>query len=56
MKLNWINKKEKLKQKFSSVRDRDLKYKLGKEKDLIGKLRKRLGKSDKDILNIIIEL
>lgn len=56
MKLYWDKKKHKLLKKFSSLKESDLKFKLGKEKEMIMKLRKRLGRSDKDILKIIIDL
>lgn len=56
MKISWKNKKDKLKQKFSSIRERDLKYRIGKEWKMIRKLRDRLGKTEEEILGIIVDL
>ncbi|HEX2967723.1 MAG TPA: hypothetical protein VHO46_01370 [Bacteroidales bacterium] len=56
MSLNWQHKKYKLIRKFSSIREKDLRYRIGEEKNLIRKLRDKLGKSDEEILGIIIDL
>lgn len=56
MKLYWDKKKHKLLQKFSSLKASDLKFRLGKEQEMIMRIRERLGRSDKDILKIIIDL
>jgi hypothetical protein len=56
MKFNWRYKKFKLKRKYSSISDKDLKYTIGKEKELLERLREKLGKTNKEILDIIIEL
>jgi hypothetical protein len=56
MKVHWEQKKGKLRKKFSSILERDLDYSIGREKELLRKLREKLGKSDAEILGIIIEL
>jgi hypothetical protein len=52
----WRNKRDKLVKKYSYVSDRDLKYTIGKEKEMMEKLREKLGKSEEEILGIIIDL
>lgn len=56
MNLNWRNKRDKLKHKFASISGRDLKYRIGKEKEMLNKLKIKLGKSDEEILSLIIDL
>jgi hypothetical protein len=52
----WNNKKEKLKQKFENLTDKDLSFNEGKEKEMIEMLGNKLGKTKKELLNIIITL
>ncbi len=48
--------KEKLLKKFENLSCKDLDYKIGEEKAMIEILRVKLGKSDKELLNLIINL
>jgi len=52
----WRLKKYKLLQKFSSIKEKDLKYRLGKEGEMMKTLREKLGKTEEEILGIIIDL
>lgn len=52
----WNEKKEKLKQKFPSITNRDLRFRLGNEKEMIEMLGNKLKKTSKELLNIIITL
>jgi hypothetical protein len=52
----WNNKKEKLKQRFPVITEKDLKYNEGKEKEMIELLGYKLGKTKEELLNIIIAL
>jgi hypothetical protein len=56
MKIHWEHKKGKLRKKFSGIREKDLDYTIGRENELLRKLREKLGKSDAEILAIIIDL
>ncbi len=52
----WNKKKEKLKQKFPIITDDDLRYREGKEKEMIEMLGNKLGKSKQELLNIIVAI
>jgi hypothetical protein len=52
----WNIKKEKLKQKYESLSDKDLSFSEGKEKEMIEMLGYKLGKTKQELLNIIITL
>ena len=52
----WNNKKEKLLKKYKNLTERDLRFNLGREEEMIGILSNKLGKSRKELLNIIITL
>ena len=52
----WNVKKEKLRQKFPIITDKDLTYHEGKEKEMIEILGYKLGKTKEELLNIIIAL
>ena len=52
----WEIKKEKLKQKFVNLSDKDLCFAEGKEKEMIEMLGSKLGKTKQELLNIIITL
>ncbi|HEX2920146.1 MAG TPA: hypothetical protein VHO50_03170 [Bacteroidales bacterium] len=56
MFFDWKIKKGKIQQRFSSVKASDLKHKLGKENEIIRRLRERLGKTDEEILDLIIHI
>ena len=55
MKRYWTIKKNKLKQKFAGITNKDLTYKQGSESEMLEKLRSKVGKSAKELLSIIIE-
>jgi hypothetical protein len=52
----WNIKKEKLKQKYQILTDKDLCFREGKEKELIEMLGYKLGKTKQELLNIIVAL
>jgi len=52
----WKIKKKKLIKMFPLITDRDLNYKEGKEKEMVEILGFKLGKSNQELLNIIIAL
>jgi hypothetical protein len=52
----WNKKKEKLKQRFPVITDEDLRYREGKEKEMIEMLGNKLGKSKLELLNIIVAI
>lgn len=56
MKINWEHKKEKLRKRFASIRSKDLNYRLGREKEFLRHLAEKLGKSEEEVLGIIIDL
>jgi uncharacterized protein YjbJ (UPF0337 family) len=53
---NWNEKKEKLKQKFQTLSDRDLRFIEGKENEMLEMLGFKLGKTKQELLSIIVEL
>jgi hypothetical protein len=60
MKLKEVDfgteKKEKFKQKFPIITDKDLRYQEGKEREMIESVGYKLGKTNQELLNIIVEL
>jgi hypothetical protein len=52
----WNIKKEKLKQKYKNLSDKDLRFSEGKEKEMIEILAYKLGKTKQELLNIILAL
>ena len=52
----WNVKREKLKQKYQNLSDKDLCFSEGKEKEMIEMLGNKLGKTKQELLNIIVEL
>jgi uncharacterized protein YjbJ (UPF0337 family) len=53
LKGNWNEVKGKLKQKYADLTDDDLLYVEGKEDELLGRLQKKLGKTDREIQQIL---
>ena len=49
MKGNWNEVKGKLKQKYGQLTDDDLAFAEGKEDELLGRLQKRLGRTQDEI-------
>lgn len=56
IKGNWNELKGKLKQRYSNLTDDDLLYAEGKEDELLGRLQKRLGKSNEEVRDILRNL
>ena len=52
----WEQKKEKLKEKYPNITEEDLRYREGKEKEMIEMLGNKLGKSKQELLNIIVAI
>ena len=52
----WNEKKEKLKEKYPVITDADLRYREGKEKEMIEMLGNKLGKTKQELLYIIVAL
>lgn len=52
---NWVEQQKKLKEKFPSLTESDLKYEKDKEDELINRLGERLGKTRSEIIDIIIK-
>jgi len=53
---NWNQLKGKLKQKYANLTDDDLLYVEGKEDELFGRLQEKLGKSDREVREILRNL
>lgn len=52
----WNELKGKLKQKYGQLTEDDLKYSEGKDDEFLGRLQKKLGKTQDDIRKLISEL
>jgi len=52
----WNEKKEKLKQKFTTITDEDLFFPEGKEKEMLEMLGNKLGKTKEEVIEIIVAL
>ena len=50
---NWKRQKERLQQKFDSLTDDDLFFEAGEEEQMMKKLEQKLGKTKKEIQQII---
>jgi len=53
---NWNELKGKLKQKYAELTDDDLTYEEGREDELLGRLQKKLGKTDREIRDTLRDL
>ena len=53
---NWEEFKGKLKQKFATLTDDDLKFEEGKQEEVMGRLQVKLGKTKEELHKIIEEL
>ena len=53
---DWAEIKGKLKYKFGQLTDDDLRYSEGKETELLGRLQRRLGRTQDTIRKLISEL
>jgi hypothetical protein len=60
MKINvieyWKKKKEKLRLRYPILTDKDLRFREGKEKEMIEILGNKMGKTEQELLYIIIAL
>ena len=56
LKGNWNEVKGKLKQKYADLTDDDLLFVEGKEDELYGRLQKKLGKTDREIRDLLSRL
>jgi hypothetical protein len=52
----WDDRKEKLLKKFENLSQKDLTCNLGEERAMLEALSAKLGKSDKELLSLIISL
>lgn len=52
----WDDKKEKLLKKYKNLTDRDLRFSLGREDEMMEVLSYKLGKSRQELLSIIVML
>jgi hypothetical protein len=52
----WDDKKEKLLKKYKNLTDRDLRFNLGREDEMMEVLSYKLGKSKQELLSIIVML
>lgn len=52
----WDEKKEKLKQKYPHITEEDLYYSEGKERVMLEILSYKLGKTEEELLSIIVAL
>lgn len=56
LKGNWNEMKGKLKEEYAVLTDNDLAYEEGQEDQLIGNIQEKLGKSKKEVKDIIRDL
>jgi len=56
LKGDWNEQKGRLKQKFAVLTDNDLMFEEGRKEEMFGKLQKKLGKTKKELHNIIAAL
>jgi hypothetical protein len=52
----WKDKKEKLLKRYKNLTEKDLRFDLGQEKQMIESLCHKLGKTDQELLNIIVTI
>lgn len=52
----WNGKKEKIKKKYPILTDRDLNFQEGKEREMIEILGYKLGKTEIELLDIIVRI
>jgi hypothetical protein len=50
---DWAVQSKQLKEKFSQLTDSDLKFEIGKENDLLGRVETRLNKKREEVISII---
>ena len=52
----WSDKKEKLLKRYKNLNDKDLRFDLGKEEEMLKILSHKLGKTRQELLSIIVTL
>lgn len=52
----WEDKKEKLLKRYKNLTDRDLRFSLGREDEMMEILGSKLGKSRQELLSLIVAL
>ncbi len=52
----WKDKREKLLKKYNNLSAKDLRFNLGEEKEMLETLSYKLGKTNQELLHIIIAL
>ena len=52
----WNDKKEKLLKRYKTLNDKDLRFDLGREEEMIKVLSRKLGKTRQELLRIIVTL
>ena len=52
----WNDKKGKLLKKYKNLNDKDLRFEMGREEEMIRILSHKLGKTRQELLNIIVTL
>jgi hypothetical protein len=52
----WSDKKEKLLKRYKNLTERDLRFNMGREEEMIEVLSYKLGKTRQELLNIIVML
>ena len=53
LKGNWLEQREKLKQKFAVLTDDDLLFEQGKKEEMLGNIQVKLGKTKEELQKII---
>lgn len=53
---NWNEVKQKLKEKYAVLTDKDLEYEEGKEEKLLHRLQEKLGKTKEEIKSLLQDL
>lgn len=56
LKGNWNETKGKLKEKYAVLTDNDLAYEEGQEDQLVGRLQEKLGKTKKEVKDILRDI
>lgn len=56
LKGNWNETKGKLKEKYAVLTDNDLAYEEGQEEQLIGNLQEKLGKTKKEVKDMLRDI
>ncbi|MBK7712793.1 MAG: hypothetical protein IPJ37_18980 [Bacteroidales bacterium] len=52
----WKDKKEKLLKRYKNLSEKDLRFDLGNEREMLAILSDKLGKTDQELLTIIVTI